>query len=233
MTSDLELPLLPKDRFQLFLKTPFKSWTLTVERIIKQRPVAIVLLVRWNNTQQRVVKLYPIRSEVWIDKSAFLREREAYKSLESSPGVAPRYFGQCSATVIYPPECTIPSQKRLKGPQYAIVLEYLDAEDLMPENLTLDAAFMAAESFRTLHRLGIHHGDSADHVFLRNIILLKNGEVRWLDFERAGFHIPKGFYTNERLEVEYTLMKALRMPDRIRFGEALGLTVRPETSVAE
>jgi hypothetical protein len=81
---------------------------------------------------------------------------------------------------------------------------------LTPENLTLNAAIKAAKGYHALHRLSICHGDSFDDFFLRNVMLLSNGKVKWLDFERADFHLLEDQNTFDKSMVDLTMMEYLK-----------------------
>jgi len=82
----------------------------------------------------------------------------------------------------YPENTNVPLSFRLCGPQRAIMLEYLDGEMLSPDNATEEAMAKAIQHLRI-----IHHGDI--HQFMagtpRNVMLLKNADVKWIDFEHS------------------------------------------------
>lgn len=81
----------------------------------------------------------------------------------------------------------MPLSCKLCGPQRAIMLEYLDGELLSPDNATEEAMAKAIQYLRTIHDLSLHHGDVHQFIVVtpRNVMLLKNADVKWIDFERS------------------------------------------------
>ena len=65
------------------------------------------------------------------------------------------------------------------------MLEYIDGELLTPDNFTTELGQKALLCLRTLHHLGIVHGDTDDRHTIRNVLVKKDQEVIWFDFERS------------------------------------------------
>ena len=67
------------------------------------------------------------------------------------------------------------------------MLEYIDGKMLSPDNATEKAMAKAIQYLRIIHDPSLHHGDV--HQFTvgtpRNVMLLKNAEVKWIDFEHS------------------------------------------------
>jgi tRNA A-37 threonylcarbamoyl transferase component Bud32 len=87
------------------------------------------------------------------------------------------------------------------------VLEYLDAENLTPANITPEAAQSALEGLKQLHDLGICHLDTYHGDWVRNAMLLKNGQVKWVDFELSRFKEREFVF-----EVEWAMAEAALSP---------------------
>ncbi|TDL26577.1 hypothetical protein BD410DRAFT_526066 [Rickenella mellea] len=126
--------------------------------------------------------------------------------------VVPLFLGSTTTlTVEYPADANVPDDLRLDGNQRAIMLEYLDGEMLLPSNATVDATSKALQYMNEIHSLGIQHGDV--HHFgcrdgtPRNLMILKDGDVRWIDFE----HSRKGV-KDEDLDMEQRLVDELLGP---------------------
>lgn len=103
----------------------------------------------------------------------------------------------------------MPLSSRLYGEQRAILLEYLDGEMLLPDNATDESMAKAIQYLERIHELSLLHGDV--HQFMvgtpRNVMLLKNGDVKWIDFERSQIGAQE-----EELEFELGVVKAVIGP---------------------
>jgi hypothetical protein len=132
---------------------------------------------------------YPKREEPKYYGAGYANERRAYQIFRSSNCTAvPTYLGSTSSlTASYLEKTTIPWHERLLGKQRAIILEFLDAEMITFEKLTRSVARMALEALEQIHDLSICHGDICEYGWdlFRNVMLLNNGEVKWIDFEHS------------------------------------------------
>jgi predicted Ser/Thr protein kinase len=91
------------------------------------------------------------------------------------------------------------------------MLEYFEGELICIwfNNLTPVIAKKALEGLRLLHQLGIYHGDiyQSQCTILRNVMVSKEGDVKWIDFERSWLDSSE-----ERLDEEYSLALCLWDP---------------------
>jgi RIO-like serine/threonine protein kinase len=75
----------------------------------------------------------------------------------------------------------------MEGAQRAIMLQYLDGQLVTPcnRNFTSSVAEKALLALQSIHELGICHGDVYCNRYIRNLMLLQNGDVAWIDFEHS------------------------------------------------
>jgi hypothetical protein len=150
---------------------------------------------------------YPKLVDAGSYKKGFTNEVRAYKLFRTSNcKVVPLFLGSTqSLTAEYQEDTNVPQSRRLCGKQRAVMLEYLDGEMLLPCNATEEAMAKAIEYLERIHELSLLHGDV--HAFgvgtPRNVMLLKNGDVKWIDFE----HSQLGAQT-EDLEEERAVVQA-------------------------
>jgi len=100
----------------------------------------------------------------------------------------PAFFGSTSSLIVsYPNNTHIPQHDRLFGKQNAIMIEFLDAEMITFDNLSRSVATNTLRALEQIHKLSICHGDISDYGcdLFRNVMLLRNGEVKWIDFEHS------------------------------------------------
>jgi len=67
------------------------------------------------------------------------------------------------------------------------MIEFLDVEMIMFDNLSRSVAMNTLRALEQIHKLSICHGDISDYGcdLFRNIMLLRNREVKWIDFEHS------------------------------------------------
>jgi RIO-like serine/threonine protein kinase len=67
------------------------------------------------------------------------------------------------------------------------MLEYLDGKLVVPSNKSFSSAVAqkALHTLQDIHKIAIYHGDIYDNRLICNLMLLKNGEVVWFDFEHS------------------------------------------------
>ena len=65
------------------------------------------------------------------------------------------------------------------------MIEFLDTEMITFDNLSRSVATKTLHALKQIHKLSICHGDISDYGcdLFRNVILLRNGEVKWIDIE--------------------------------------------------
>jgi tRNA A-37 threonylcarbamoyl transferase component Bud32 len=120
------------------------------------------------------------------------------------------FLGSTQAlTTEYPEGTNMSLSSRLCGEQRAILLEYLDREMLLPDNATEESMVKAIQYLERIHELSLLHGDVHQFMVstLRNMMLLTNGDVKWIDFERSQIGAPV-----EELEFELGVVKAVIGP---------------------
>jgi serine/threonine protein kinase len=130
---------------------------------------------------------FPKREERGFYKGGFASERRAYQTFRSSNCTAvPAFFGSTSSLIVSYPD-NIPQHDRLFGKQNAIMIELLDAEMITFDNLSRSVATKTLHALEQIHKLSICHGDISDYGcdLFRNVMLLRNGEVKWIDFEHS------------------------------------------------
>ncbi|TDL26737.1 hypothetical protein BD410DRAFT_783850 [Rickenella mellea] len=177
----------------------FHGKSYKVNRVLNDRPIAIVLDVS-RGKKRRIIKIFPPVLHRGLYKQGFKNELLAYRTFrEQRCTVVPLLWGSTATLTVKYPEGTanVPDSCKLEGNQRAIMLEYLDGEMLEPRNATVDATTKALQYLNEIHSLGIYHGDV--HNFgcrdgtPRNVMILNNGDVRWIDFE----HSQKGANDDE------------------------------------
>lgn len=130
---------------------------------------------------------YPRPIKHGLYEKGFMNEVHAYKTFRvSNCEVVPLFLGSTQSLIAEYPEITnVSVDRKLRGEQRTIMLEYLDGKMLLPCNTTEEAMAKAIQYLDEIHKLSIFHSDV--HTFRvgtpRNVMLLKNGEVRWIDFE--------------------------------------------------
>lgn len=92
------------------------------------------------------------------------------------------------------------------------MLEYLDGEMLLPENITAKVASKALDALKLIHQYNFAHLDINDHSFIKNVMVLKSAEVKWLDFEHARNNVHDG-----EIEFEWRLALELLGPSGCMF----------------
>ncbi|TFK33690.1 hypothetical protein BDQ12DRAFT_690760 [Crucibulum laeve] len=170
----------------------FRDKTYEVERVLQVRPISVVLVVHGPSEPiRRIIKIYPKINQIGFFRRGFQKECRAYRILRAADCKhVPYYYGCTSSlTVLYPPNSRVPADDRLNGEQNAIMLEYFDGELFLPQNATEEAAAKALIYLQEIHSLSICHGDiyyyEARIDTPRTLMLLTNGDVRWIDFEHS------------------------------------------------
>jgi hypothetical protein len=180
-----------------------KVWN--VDCILEKRPIATVLAVS-RKGRRRIIKIvgysvlhidmltqrhrqYPRVQDKGIYTAGFASERRTYRLLRSSGCTAmPRYFGSTSHLIaIYPDDTNVPQEHRIIGEQRANMVDYFEGEMIDFQNITPAVANRALEGLAQIHQLSIFHGDTyeAQCVLMRNVMVSKSGEVKWIDFEHS------------------------------------------------
>ena len=131
---------------------------------------------------------YPKPAHDYMHLHGYRYEHRAYlrlRQLKLTGKITPHFYGHTPrAQIIYPPESRVPEEERFKEPMKAILIEYLDGELLEPEIFTLDTGRKVQDSIQILHDAGIAHRDlSGCGDSVRNVLLLRDGEVQLFDFE--------------------------------------------------
>lgn len=75
------------------------------------------------------------------------------------------------------------------------MLEHLQGTPVTPDNFTLEVGKNSLKAPADIHSLGIVHNDIFDfHGPIKNVMLLNDGEVKWIDFEQSRLNVD----VNER-----------------------------------
>jgi serine/threonine protein kinase len=85
------------------------------------------------------------------------------------------------------------------------MVDFFDGEIVNFNNITPDVANKALQGLAQIHQLSICHGDiyEAQCTLLRNMMVSKTGEVKWIDFEHS--------WTDEGEEIENERLIALQL----------------------
>jgi RIO-like serine/threonine protein kinase len=69
------------------------------------------------------------------------------------------------------------------------MIDYFEGEMIDFQNITPAVANKALEGLAQIHQLSIFHGDmyEAQCALIRNVMVSKSGEVKWIDFEHSKF----------------------------------------------
>jgi hypothetical protein len=90
------------------------------------------------------------------------------------------------------------------------MIDYFNGEMVSMNNLTPAVANNALRGLGQIHSVGVRHGDIYDTScsFLRNVMVSKGGEVKWIDFEHSCLDT-----NGEHMKLEYMLAYRLWGPD--------------------
>lgn len=120
----------------------------------------------------------------------FQQELRAYRAFRRAKYQdVPYLYGSTTKLTVHPIKNSLYDLDwhELNGHQNAIMLEYLEGEMLSDLNITREAASQALSALKEIHQLRIMHGDIYDFgaLCLRNLMLINDGTVRWIDFEHC------------------------------------------------